>query len=330
MSELLTTDSVGQFNVDPDTTFGSEVGVINHTNADSIEGVLRRAVETYNDDDTEYPISMKNVAAKAEAAFDILSRSRAALIELNKPSLVKLKCGSADPNYDRFEPFFVAFPEYNRQRQMLFRGMAALSEVFHQINLRDQYLEGSRTISDDSTYTAAQHAARAEKRAFTRYPLDSFYDGDDYDHDGEYFDKSVVDGIHVCKTPIRNSLLVGANGNGLYAGRGNLSEGDVIIGLDRVMSDDRYENRKVEIRNEYAHRHALSGLSLPDTGALYNQHFHSCWEADLSCIENVVHGVASHDDVGLVSIHPITEAAYRREYDSAFGNDIDGYEPRDE
>lgn len=324
MSTTLTNDETEKFSIDPDSDFAANVDVINHLNSNSLETVIRNAIEHYNEN-TEYPISTKNLAEKATTVHEVLSQSQAVLVETS-PGLVKSTCGEEDPDFDRFEPFIVAFPEYTSKGQMLFRGMAALSEVYHEMLTRNRYLEGELTPASDIEYTAEEMAQKAKKDAFTRYPLDSYYDDNNsYDHDGEYLDKVVIEGIHVCDEPIQNCLLVGSNDTGLYSGRGNFSEGSIMIGLDRLETDDQYKNKKVEIFSEYKHRNAFGTLSLPETGALYNQHFHGRWEADLSCIGTVVNDLANHDDISLVSIHPITEAAYQREYDPDFGNDIDGY-----
>lgn len=325
MSTSLGTGETETFSIDPDSDFAANVDIINHSNSDSLEQAIRTAITHYNETAGEYPISTKNVAEKATTVHEVLARSRAVVIETS-PGLVKSTCGEEDPEFDRFEPFVVAFPEYTSERQMLFRGMAALSEVYHQMITRNRYREGDLTPDDDADRTAEEAAQRAEQAAFTRYPLDSFYDSGDHEHDGEYFDKNVVDAIHVCKKPIRDCLLVGSNSDGLYAGRGNFSEGDVMVGLDRLVTDDRYENQKLEVFSEYEHRSAFSALSLPETGALYNQHFYGRWEADLDCLDTLIDDLASHEDVGLVSVHPITEAAYRREHDRGFGSDIVGYD----
>lgn len=326
MSTILTDAEAEQFSIEPDSNFANAVNTINHPSASSIEATLRQAIEVYNETEDDYPISLKNITEKAKAVHEILSRSRAVLVETS-PGLVKATCGKEDDDYGRFEPFFVAYPEYVSSGQMLFRSMAALSEVYHQIRTRDRYLEGDLAPESDSEYTPEEAAARAEKDAFTRYQLDSFYDAEsDPDHDGDYFDKGVIDAIHVDKSPIRNSLLIGSNNDGLYAGRGNLSEGDVTIGLDRLITDDKYANKKVEIHSEYKHRNAFASLSLPDTGALYNSHYYGKWEVDLSCLGTVINDLATHDEISLIGVHPITEAAYRREHNANFGEDIDGYD----
>ncbi|MFO7751998.1 MAG: hypothetical protein R6V41_02630, partial [Desulfobacteraceae bacterium] len=79
---------------------------------------------------------MGDVEKKAEAAFELIQKSQAVLIEI-EPWFVNKHMGTTD--FDRWEPFCVGFPEVAQGRQMKFSNMAPLSEITYRLSQRDTF-----------------------------------------------------------------------------------------------------------------------------------------------------------------------------------------------
>lgn len=311
-----------QFGIDQNSEFVGEkdVDVINHADADEIQ----RRLEAYGEDE-DNNITIKDAEQKAKAAFEVIARSDAVLVETQAWFVSKKM---SDDTFDRWEPFFLAFPETTNNGQMLFRNMAALSEVAYTISQRDQYEQMARDGDEveNSDYSAIEQAQMAEQRAFTRYRLDSY-------HPKEWVDGSIIESVHVADVENQRDLLVSADGDGnLSCERGDIEQADIGIELDRYVDDGEF---KVAVLTE-AEDEITEAMKALDFDADNNEDDEYSshrkykrtvgrWEVDLRSIPEVVEDLATAAGVDTVGVHRVTEKAVRVHVSNEFGQDIAGY-----
>lgn len=314
--------------IDPDTEFGEEIPVYDHSGPGSLKPHI-----SYYDENPENNISLGDVAQKCNAAFEALQKTQAVLVEV-EPWFVNRHMGTKQ--FDRWEPFFVAFPEVTRNAQMKFSNLAPLSEVAYRISQRDSYIEeatqsdlpDAATDSPDE-YPPIVKAQIAEQEAFSRHTLSSFYNGEP-PSDGEratgaWIDQDPIHSIHTCLSPWPQHLILGARDDGsLYCGRGALFDKhvDVAIDTDRRVND--HGERKVAVYNDKSKKDAMNSLAFDETHARYFGE-KARWEVDMAAIETVVRDLLAHDDVRYVSVNRITEKAYMTHLNPDFRGVIDGY-----
>lgn len=315
-------DDPSPLSINPDGEFGENVPVFNHTGESSLKPHV-----THYDESPDNSITLGNVDQKINAAFEVLQKSQAVLVEI-EPWFVHEYMGSDD--FDRWEPFFVAFPETAPDQQMKFSNLAPLSEVAYRIRQRDSFLEQAQTsdaVDNSEEPDPVVKAQIEEQKAFCRYTLDSCYNGPDGE-DGVWIDQEPVHAIHAVLSPWAQHLIIGARDNGeLYCGRGAMfdKQVDVAIGLNRRAREYNGRNeRKVAVFNDKDKKNALNGLPWDDTHARYIGQ-KGRWEVDLAALETVVRELLSDDDIQFVSMHRITEKAYVTHMNPGFRNRIHGY-----
>lgn len=316
--------------INPDTKFNEEVPVYSHNSMDTIELLFT----DYTEDD-ETNIRLGNETQKAKNVIEVLKKSQAVLVEV-EPWFVSQHMGS--PEFDRWEPFFVAFPECARNRQMKFTNIAPLSEVSHRISQRDIALEkisGTQqdelSVSDtESISEQLRKAKNEEHKAFTRYELDCAYTGseDSASKRGVWVDMKPIKTIHTCLSPWHEHLLIGVNDETgeLYCGRdAQFSDHvDVAIDLDRRTSDYDKEERKVAVYNDKGQKDAIEQLDFDQTHRQYLG-AKARWEIDAASIAYTVRSLLEHETIEFVSLNRIMEKEFIINYDKGFHTDINGY-----
>ncbi len=318
--------------IDPDTKFSTEIPVYDHRETSTFTSRLR----SYDESD-ENKITLGNISQKAKAAFEVMQQSQAVIVEV-EPWFVNKHMGTE--RFDRWEPFFVAFPEIATGRQMKVSNLAPLSEVAYRIRQRDTYLSEAESTDQNITYDATGDsefkefppvvkAQIEEQRAFTRYSLDSFYNGKVVDEKGRatgaWVDMDPVHAIHTVLSPWPQHLIVGSRDDGsLYCGRGALFDQhvDVAIDLDRRIND--HNERKVAVYNDKSKKDAMNSLSFEETHARYLGE-KARWEVDMGAIETVIRDLLKHEDIEYVSLHRITEKAYVTHINPSFRTRVEGY-----
>lgn len=301
--------------IDPESTFAENVPILK---ANTSTGIKERLLK-YNEDPNNN-VTLGDVEQKADAVAELLHKSNAILVE-TEPWLVNKHMGTEE--YDRWEPFFVAFPEVTFDNQIKVSNLAPVSEISYQIKRRDEHLTEATKNPDDVTTSDTNEypiikAQQNEQLAFSRHPLDSCADEAALDH-------SIVESIYVNTRSWPEHLLVGIDDNDqLYCGRGELFEDvvDVAIGLDRRVSD--YNERKVAIFNDKSTKNALKALPWDETYIKYRGN-EQRWEANMDAINTIITELLQHESIDYVSLHRITEKAYKMHLNHSFGSNIDGY-----
>lgn len=303
--------------IDPDSPFGSEIPVYNHGGADSVKPHIQ-----YYDDDDENNITLGNIKQKSEAAFELMKKSQAVLVEV-EPWFVNKHMGTEE--FDRWEPFFVAFPEIATGRQMKFTNLAPLSEIAYRLSQRDTHLEEGDNEDQSSENTEPVIKAQMEEqKAFTRYTLDSFYNGNE-DEDGTWVDMSPVHAVHTVLSPWPQHLIIGGRDDGsLYCGRGSLFDRHVDIAIDLDRRINEHGERKVAVYNDKSKKDAMNSLDFNKTHARYLGE-KARWEVDMEALETVVRELLDHEDINYVSMHRITEKAYVSHVNPGFRQMVEGY-----
>lgn len=323
--------------INPDSPFGSNIPVYNHGGTNDVQPHL----QAYDDDD-ENNITLGDVSQKAAAAFELIQKSQAVLVEV-EPWFVSKHMGTED--FDRWEPFFVAFPEIATGRQMKFTNLAPLSEIAYRFSQRDSHLDAAEAeavedVTIDGKGTPAIVKAQIEEQnAFTRYELDAFHNGytcdeckpkhgnpvcDDCD-DGAWVDMDPIQAIHTCLSPWSQHLIIGGRDDGsLYCGRGPLFDRhvDIAIDLDRRINEPG--ERKVAVYNDKSKKDAMNSLDFNETHARYLGE-KARWEVDMGALETVVRDLLAHDDINYVSMHRVTEKAYVTHVNPEFRQAVEGY-----
>lgn len=320
--------------INPDSKFGEEVPVYDHSGEKS----LRPHLEYYEEAE-DNNITLGNLDQKAAAAFEVMQKSQAVVVEV-EPWFVNTHMGTED--FDRWEPFFVAFPEVTTDRQMKFTNLAPLSEVAYRISQRDSFLEeaqandlsGESTDSDsvpDETdgVSPIVKAQIEEQKAFTRYTLDAFYNGEPKDDGsrptGAWVDLDPIHAVHTCLSPWAEHLIIGMHDDGsLYCGRGSLFDKHVDIAIDLDRRINEHGERKAAVYNDKSKKDAMNSLDFDETHARYLGE-KARWEVDLAELETVVRELLSHESISYVSMHRITEKAYVTHLNPQFRHRIDGY-----
>ncbi len=312
-------DDPSPLGIDPASDFGESIPVYDHGGKESIKPHLQ-----YYEESDDNNITLGDIDQKAHAAYEVMQKSQAVLVEV-EPWFVNKHMATDD--FDRWEPFFVAFPEIATGRQMKFTNLSPLSEIAYRISRRDSFLqeaEQNSTGHDGDGRPPVVNAQIEEQRAFTRYELDSFYNGDE-DEDGTWVDMSPVHAVHTVLSPWSQHLIIGGRDDGsLYCGRGPLFDKhvDVAIDLDRRIND--HGERKVAVYNDKSKKDAMNSLDFNETHARYLGE-KARWEVDMDAIETVVRDLLDHDDINFVSLHRITEKAYVTHINPEFRSTIEGY-----
>lgn len=308
--------------INPESTFNETVDVIDHPKP----ATLKEYFEAY--DSGESNVSLGNIDYKTKAAFDVLQKTQSVLIEV-EPWYVNDKMGSKE--YDRWEPFVVAFPEQTvNGNHMLFTNLAPLSEVAYQLKQRDIALEKIESEKDTTDSTdATKRAQQHEQRAFTRYTLDCCYNGEESENEdsglrGELINHKIISNIHACLSPWPQHLIVGVSDGKLYCGRGSLFDEhvDIAIGIDRRKNE--YNERKVALYNNRQSKDEIQRLDFDTTHAKYLGK-KKRWEVDLDSVDYVIKTLLGEENIDYVSLSRTVEKAFITHIDSSFSNDIAGY-----
>jgi len=311
--------------IDPDSTFSEEIPVYNHTVTGSVKPHLQ-----YYDENKENNITLGNIEQKANAAVEVMQKTQAVLVEV-EPWFVNMHMGTDE--FDRWEPFFVAFPEVATDQQMKFTNLAPLLEVAYRISQRDTHLDNAESSDlqyddDADEYPAIVKAQMEEQKAFTRYGLDSFYNGeenDDGETNGAWVDMSPIHAIHTCLKPFQQHLIIGGRDDGsMYCGRGALFDKHVDVAIDLDRKKNQHGERKVAVYNDKSRKDAMNSLDFNETHARYLGE-KARWEVDMDAIETVVRDLLAHEDINYVSLHRSTEKAYVTHLNPAFRDAIEGY-----
>lgn len=316
--------------INPNTEFSNEVPVYTHNSAETIEMLLT----DYSEDDSN-DIRLGNEQRKAANVIEVLRKSQAVLVEV-EPWFVSKHMGTRD--FDRWEPFFVAFPECARERQMKFTNLAPLSEVSYRLSQRDialQEITGSQqeelTTASETEISKQLRTAKAEEhKAFTRYELDCAYTGDEDSPSkrGVWVDMKPIKTLHTCLSPWHEHLIIGRNDDtgALYCGReAQFSDHvDVAIDLDRRVSKYDSDERKVAVYNDKGQKEAMESL---DFEATHRQYLgaKARWEVDVASIARVVTELLEHESIEFVSLNRVMEKEYIINYDKGFHTNIEGY-----
>lgn len=314
-------DNPSALGIDPETTFAQNVPVFEHTGPNSLYPLF----ESY-DTDPDNGVSMGDITAKTAAAFEILQRSQALLIE-TEPWFVNKYM---QDDFDRWEPFFVAFPEVTRNRQMKFTNLAPLSEIAYRLGKRDDLRDEQAETpphhqqpgvdeTDDKTAPIIRSIIE-EQKAYTRYSLDSAYLGSTESPEtrGVFIDMSPITAIHAVLSPWPHHLIIGQHDDGsLYCGRGAQFDRyvDVAIDLDRRIN--KHGERKVAVYNDERTKDALKQLDFNSTHAKYLGPKRR-WEIDIKSLNEAIPTLLNTDDVNYVSVHRVTEKAYLTHVDTGF------------
>lgn len=311
--------------IDPDSTFGEEIPVYDHTVKASVKQHLQ-----YYDENDENNITLGNLDHKAETALEVMQKTQAVLVEV-EPWFVNMHMSTED--FDRWEPFFVAFPEVATEQQMKFTNLAPLSEIAYRMSQRDTHLENAESSTlayedNNGEYPDIVKAQMEEQKAFTRYGLDSFYNGEE-DEDGKtngaWVDMSPIHAIHTCLSPWQQHLIIGRSDDGsLYCGRGALFDKHVDVAIDVDRKKNAHGERKVAVYNDKSRKAAMNSLDFSETHARYLGE-KARWEVDMDAIETVVRDLLAHEDINYVSLHRSTEKAYVTHLNPAFRDAVDGY-----
>lgn len=306
--------------IDPDSKFAQEIPIYDHNAQSSFQEHV-----TFYDESTDNNITLGNMKEKAKAAFEVMQKSQAVVVEV-EPWFVNNNMATED--FDRWEPFFVAFPEVADDRQMKFTNLAPLSEVAYRIKQRDQYLEEASDEpvpgENDRTHPVVK-AQMEEQKAFTRYSLDAFYNGDGDDEDGAWVDMSPIHAIHTVLSPWSKHLIIGGREDGsLYCGRGPLFDSHVDVAIDLDRKINKHGERKIAVYNDKSKKDAMTNLDFNETHARYLGE-KGRWEIDLDAIESVVRDLLAHQDIKYVSLHRITEKAYVTHKNPELRQKIEGY-----
>lgn len=312
-----------------DSEFAENVPVYNHTNATGIKNTL----QAWHDAD-DNNVNLGDYVQKANAAFEIIQRSEAVLVEID-PWFVNEHMGTNQ--FDRWEPFFLAFPETTQNSQMKFENLAPLSEVAYHLTKREEFAEmheDSRPVDGDNR-TASVHQQINEQRAYTRYELESHYnpDSDDPNNAGAWVDMTPIHALHGCFRPWHNHVLIGTNDTGeKYCGEGQLFDSyvDVAIDLDRRIND--FGERKVAVYNDESSKDAMNLLNEkydfddPDSPHARYLGQKGRWEVDLNSLDTVIDELLGHESVEYVSMHTITAKAFITHIDAEFADTVHGFE----
>lgn len=319
--EILTDDALSALGITPDSKFAEEITVFEH----GAPTTISHRFSPYLTEDSN--VSMGDHKQKAAAAFEVIQKSPAVLLEV-APWFVNNHMG--DDEFDRWEPFVVGFPEYTSERQMMFTNLAPLSEVAYRIAERDKLLE--ETDPEGPPPTDPQHpkalAHLQEYLAFSRFPLDAAYcnEGDGApEHRGVYIDAKPIDALHVCQKTWPQNLIIGQNDAGeLYCGRSSLFDRHVDVALGLIRRTNQFDERKVAVYNDKSTKTALNALEFDATHAQYLG-AKERWEVDLGALPTVISSLLNHDDIDYVSIHRVTERTHLIQYDPNFFTTIEGY-----
>ena len=312
--------------IDPDSTFSEEITVYNHTAQDS----LMERLQQYDEND-ENNITLGNLKHKASAAHEVMQKTQAVVVEV-EPWFVNMHMATEE--FDRWEPFFVAFPEVTTDHQMKFSNLAPLSEVAYRLSQRDSHLReadesADRQYDDDcDEYPPIVKAQMEEQKAFTRYELDAYHNGepdDDGKTDGAWVDMEPIHAIHTCLSPWPQHLIIGGRDDGsLYCGRGALFDKHVDVAIDLDRKKNKHGERKVAVYNDKSRKDAMNSLDFNETHARYLGQ-KARWEIDMDAIETVVRDLLAHEDINYVSLHRTTEKAYVTHLNPSFRDAVEGY-----
>jgi predicted GIY-YIG superfamily endonuclease len=305
--------------IDPDSEFAAEVPVYNHDRPHEIRDRLKQ----YNENDSNN-LTLGDLKHKAVTAFEIIQKSQAVLVEA-EPWLISRHMET--DQFDRWEPFFVAFPEIASEH-MKFTNLAPLSEIAYRLNERNEFLQmhkQGKTV-EHSDYDPMVHAQMQEQLAFARYELDAVAGLESLEEDdGLWIAPTPIKAIHACLSPWQQHLIIGSRDDGsLYCGRGPLFDRhvDVAIDLDRRINE--HGERKVAVYNDKSKKNAMNALDFDKTHARYLGE-KARWEVDMAAIETVIRSLLMHDHIEFVSLHRITEKAYVTHVNPEFRQMVEGY-----
>lgn len=325
------------YGIDPKSEFGKSIPVHDHAIQTDFEDLFETV-----DNNAKNNVDMGNIEQKAEAAYEVLRKSQAVLVRVEPWYIHETMGKTTDDKYDRWEPFFIAFPEITEGSQMNFTNLAPLSEITYRIKERNRLLnKTSKSVKDikesDSEPPWQQHVVGAqteELKAFTRYKIPCSYNGEEIDDEtyeivsddanGAWLDKSIVKSIHIVSNPYDKHFIVGRGQDGsLYCDRGALFEDDIDVAIG-IPREEEYNLHKVPIFNDKSSKDALNQLEWEETHMRYLGH-KKRWQADLKALDTIITELLSHESIQHISVHRVTEKAFVTHYKPSFTNKIDYY-----